>query len=100
MLQRNHRELPPATARPQGARPRPAGNGVVDFERVRQARLRAGLTQLEAARCLRIDPSQISRLERGRVAELTIDRLHGLALLYGVQLKDFIRPFALGYRGR
>lgn len=70
--------------------------GIVDFKALRRARHRAGLTQQQAADRIGLDPSGISKLERGLTVDLTVERLHDLALLYKTSLAEFLQPGALG----
>ncbi len=62
--------------------------------RLRWARERAELTQEEAARAIRLDPSAVAKIERGKrgVGALELKRL---ASLYGTSLEDLLEdPFA------
>ncbi len=62
--------------------------------RLRRARERAALTQEEAARAIRLDPSAMAKIERGKrgVGALELKRL---ASLYGTSVEDLLEdPFA------
>ena len=76
---------------------RVARNSIHSFEyrlfalRLRRARERAGLTQVEAARALGRPQSMVSKAETG---ERRLDMVELLAFLalYGVRIGDFVRP--------
>lgn len=64
--------------------------------RMRQLRKRAGLTQEQVAARLGVDPATISRIERGLVVDLSLDRLHSLASVYKASIAEFLNPGVLG----
>lgn len=66
------------------------------IKRLKQFRQRAGLTQEQAAARLGVDPATISRMERGLVVDLTIERLHSLASVYKTSIAEFLNPAILG----
>lgn len=69
---------------------------LLDLKRLKQKRKEAGYTQEQAAEQLGLDKSGISRLERGQMLDVTLDRLHDLASLYKTNLSEFLKPEALG----
>lgn len=56
---------------------------------MQDARRRAGLTQIEAARCLDWDQSKLSRLENG-FQPVTVDELALMALVYKVPFSHLV----------
>ena len=53
-------------------------------ERIRQARLQAGLTQVELASRCRLRQGHIARIETGNIHDLKGDTIRRLALALGV----------------
>lgn len=68
----------------------------LNVARMRQLRKRAGLTQEQVAARLGVDPATISRIERGLVVDLSLDRLHALASVYKASIAEFLNPGVLG----
>lgn len=58
-------------------------------ERLKEMRLRAGLSQDEVAERLEISRSHVSNMEKGR-SNTTVTRLHDLALLYGCTVGEIV----------
>ncbi len=68
----------------------------LNIGRMKQLRKRAGMTQEQVAARLGVDPATISRIERGLVVDLSLERLHSLASVYKTSIAEFLNPNVLG----
>lgn len=62
----------------------------LDPQKLKQARINAGLSQTDAAKRLRIERESISRYESGRVPSPRYQRLHEFCTAYGCDIIDIM----------